>query len=897
MSTLYGHKDYQNEVLETLRLYWRACRERGKPDSAFFETTRERHVEGHAYHPVGKLGNGAEMPGDMPFVCLRVPTGGGKTVIAARAIRAYKDELLDEANPLVLWLVPSEAIKNQTVRVMKDLAHPLRRLLDEELGDVEIFDGPDALGIQPGVIAGKATVIVSTIQAYRVDATEGRKVYDNNGSLMAHFDNVPRAFKDQFPGGFPHSLANVLRMHRPLVVVDEAHNARSNLSLETLERFQPRAILELTATPRVDGGDYPPSNVLHSVSAMQLKAENMIKLPVVLVAEPGFKEVVAAAIAMREELENEAALERAETDEYIRPILLFQAEPRSKERPDALTVEVIEKALREEHHIPAEQIAVHTGDEKGLKGVDLNAENCPVRHVVTQSALKEGWDCPFAYVLCSVANLSSNTAVEQILGRILRMPRAEGKKRGALNKAYAFVRSEHFYIAANQLRDQLVKNAGYDPREAREFFAPRENTAGSQSTFTLEPDGRRSVRVTLPESLSVEALPAEAREHVLHHDAAKKEITLGGIPGKKAAKALEDAAQDETSREIIRAAVAELLAQETIMSSPAERQEHFAVPQMMLELDGKMFSPDEADWLELDWKPALPPSPQDIPVLADREMSENTGIIDYDSGQGKLVTRQMPALGGQLRLIEINENWSDVKLVSWLDRNIPHNDLDAGDARAWLDAIIARMQETHALGRLVRERFELRRKLESRLETLRHAAREKGFQSTLFGGENAVKVRVGADYQFVYDPNTYPCRWICARSRDFRKHYYENVGELSPATSVENAGEEFQCAQHIDAMDGVKWWVRNLERQREHSFWLQTSTDKFYPDFVIQLTNGKILVVEYKGMDRATTDDTREKERLGKLWAESSGGRCYFEMVKGLGDLGKIQSAIQKAMG
>jgi len=888
MSDRYGHKDYQNEVLETLRLYWRACREGGNPETAFIQVTGERHGMAHPYNKVHKLGNGAEMPQDMPFVCLRVPTGGGKTVIGARSIKVFQDELLNEEKPLVLWLVPSEAIKTQTVRLMKDLAHPLRRLLDEELGDVEIFDGPEALGIQPSIIAGKATIIVSTIQAYRVEATDGRKVYGNNGQLMAHFDHIPLEVKNSFPGGFPHSLANVLRLHRPLVVVDEAQNARSELSMQVLERFQPRAIVELTATPIADARENP-SNVLHSVSAMQLKAEKMIKLPVVLAAESGFKEVMAAAIAMRGDLEHEAELERKETGEYIRPILLFQAEPHNKERPDALTVEVLEKALREDHHIPEAQTAVHTGDEKGLKDVDLNAESCVIRYVVTQTALKEGWDCPFAYVLCSVANLSSSTAVEQMLGRILRMPQAKEKKREALNKAYAFVRSPHFYLAANQLRDQLVKKSGYEEKEAREFFVQR----GKQSAFDFEAGGQRSVTITLPESLPVDSLPAAVQSHVLKHDTTKHEITLTGKPDKKTLKALVDAVEDENAKELIRAAVAQLGMQEKIMNSPAERQERFAVPQMMLELDGEVFPPDEGGWLESVWQPPLPPCSDDVPTLTSVEAAQNAGIIDVVNGD--VVTRQLPELGTQLRLIEVRENWSDVKLISWLDRNIPHNDLDADVARAWLNAVITEMQKQTPLGRLVRERFELRRRLETRLGVLRKEARRKEYQTALFGEDETVKVRVGGGYEFVYDPNSYPSRTVCPRSADFVKHYYEKVGELEAITPAGNIGEEFQCAQFIDGLPEVQWWVRNLERQPAHSFWLQTSTDRFYPDFVIRLKNGKIIVVEYKGLNLSTNDDTEEKERLGKLWEERSGGQCLFEMVCGPGELGKVQAAIQQA--
>ena len=882
MSDRYGHKDYQNEVLDTLRHYWRVCRETKNPEAAFISVTGERNKQAHPYNKVHKLANGAEMPQDMPFTCLRVPTGGGKTVIGARAVRVFKDELLDEAQPLVLWLVPSDAIKVQTVRQMKDLQSPLRRLLDEELGDVEIFDGPEALGIQPNIIAGKATIIVSTIQAYRVEATDGRKVYGNNGALMGHFGHIPVEVKNQFPEGFPHSLANVLRMHRPLVVVDEAHGARGELSMQVLERFQPRAIVELTATPIMDA-DENPSNVLHSVSAMQLKAEKMIKLPVVLVAESGFTEVMTAAIAMRGDLENEATAERKETGEYIRPILLLQAEPHHKDRPDALTVEVLEKALREEHHIPEREIAVHTGDEKGLAGVDLNAESCTIRYVVTQSALAVGWDCPFAYVLCSVANLSASGAVEQLLGRVLRMPHAKEKKREALNRAYAFVRSPHFYLAANQLRDQLVRNSGYEEKEAREFFVQR----GKQSSYDYEAGGKRSVTITLPESLPVESLPPAVRAHILKHDADKREITLTGKPDKKALKALVAAVQGEEAKALIVAAVAQLGTQERIMACPAERGEVFSVPQMMLELGGEVFSPDEGSWLETAWRPALPPRPEDIPTLPTKDARQNAGIIDMVKGD--VVTRQLPELGAQLQLIEVRENWSDVTLVSWLDRNIGHDDLDADVARAWLDAVVQAMQKQTPLGRLVRERFELRRMLEARLAVIRKEARRAEYQSVLFG------VRVGGDYQFTY-PIDYPARTVCERTADFANHYYDKVGELEVKTPTGNTTEEFLFAQFIDQMSEVRWWVRNLSNRVEASFWLQTSTDRFYPDFVAQLTNGKIIVVEYKGGDRSTNEDSMEKERLGKLWEERSGGRCFFEMIGGTTQREQMQAAVNRAM-
>ena len=874
MNEPYGHKKYQNDTLESLRLYLRRCGEVKDPAKAFVETTGELWGLGHPYNRVHELPNGETMPFDMPFVCLRIPTGGGKTVVGARAIRVFQDELLDTDQPLVLWLVPSDAIRTQTLGNMRELYNPLRQVLLDELGPVEILDGEDALNISPAALNSGPVIIVSTIQAFRVSNTDGRKVYENSGQLMSHFDAVPTEFKNQFPSGFPHSLANVLRLRRPLVIVDEAQNARSPLSMEVLERFQPRAILELTATPELKDN---PSNVLHSVSAAELKAEQMIKLPIVLEALSDYKQVMSSAVAMLAELQKEAVLERTATGEYIRPILLLHAEPRDQDRPDALTVEVLENSLKTEFFIPKEQIAVATGERKELKNEDLRDENCKISFVITQTALREGWDCPFAYVLCSVANLHKSSAVEQLLGRILRMPGAKTKTRPLLNQSYAFVRSPHFFVAADELRDRLVQSAGFERREAREFFVP----VGRQSSLSLDAKGLRSVTITLTEDLPAE-LPAEIQAFVSRAEPNGRELTITGRPPKAAVAAMAAALKDETNREVIRAAVAELEQHERIMASPAERGEVFSVPQLMLDLEGngELVSPDEVDFLPEGWRLPLPPTAADLPALESTPQTEAVGVVDI-SEDGKVITRKMPGMALELHLIEIRENWTQVQLVCWLQRNIPHPDLEPDDMAAYLDAVVEGLQARPlTLGKLVRERFELRRRIETRIGTLRKKARQEA-TGELFTVRH---VRVGREYVFVYNPNIYPCRFVCPRSREFTKHYYEYVGEL------DEKGEEYVCAKTIDELVGVEFWVRNLERQPSNAFWIQTSTDRFYPDFVCKLRNGKILVVEYKGADRSSNDDSKEKERLGLLWAERSGGTCLFIMVKGPGELGLIQA-------
>lgn len=202
--------------------------------------------------------------------------------------------------------------------------------------------------------------------------------------------------------------------------MDEAHNARTDLSFETLARLKPALIIEFTATPVTPEEHNPAkgvyaSNVLYHVSAAELKAAEMIKLPVVLRGRPDPKETIGDALAWLDELGSKAAEEKRETGEFVRPVMLIQAAPRSKERP-TLHAEEVKKLLREDFRVPDEHIAIATGDTRELDKVDLFDRECRIRFIITQAALREGWDCSFAYVLCSVAEQKSSRAVEQILG-------------------------------------------------------------------------------------------------------------------------------------------------------------------------------------------------------------------------------------------------------------------------------------------------------------------------------------------------------------------------------------------------------------------------------------------------------------------------------------------------
>ena len=418
-------KHYQTRVLDSLRDFFRQCSRDGRPEAAFQAVQLRNGRTPMPYFPVAAAGLAA----GMPYVCLRVPTGGGKTLLACYAAGLAMDEFMRAERAVVLWLVPSNTILDQTADALRDPRHPYRRALELACGTVEVVTIEEALRLSRATVEGQTVVIVATIQAFRVEDTTGRKVYDQNGAFAEHLLNVPAdRLADLLPGadGKPKpSLVNMLRLRRPIVIVDEAHNARTPLSFSTLGNVLPSCIVEFTATPaRVVTPESTPSNVLHHVSAAELKAAEMVKLPLrVITRHPSQRDqLLAEAITLRADLEKLALAEAQHTGEYLRPILLLQAE-----RVDGC--EPLRDRLVSEFGIAKDEVKISVGTLDELKNVrDIASPKCAVRFIITVQKLREGWDCPFAYVLCSLRETRSATAIEQIVGRILRLPHAQAKQ-------------------------------------------------------------------------------------------------------------------------------------------------------------------------------------------------------------------------------------------------------------------------------------------------------------------------------------------------------------------------------------------------------------------------------------------------------------------------------------
>jgi len=884
-------KEYQHRVLASLRDFLSECSRNHEPATAFGHVTEAVYGRPLSYNQIRD-----HRFARMPYVCVRVPTGGGKTLLACHTVGIALNRYLPAPHALVLWLVPSNTILNQTADALRDPRHPYRRALELECGGpVEVMRIDEALRMSRATVEGSTVVIVSTIQCFRTSDPEGRKVYaGDNSAMFEHMAAVPPERYPELdlgPDGRPKpSLINVLRYRRPIVIVDEAHNARTELSFTTLADVLPSCIIEFTATPDTRKN---PSNVLHRVSAAELKAENMVKLPLrVITRHPGQKDqLLAEAIALRADLERLAGLEAQATGEYVRPILLIQAD-----RVDACPP--LRDRLVAEFGLVADEIKISTGKLDELKGINNISEPvCGVRFIITVEKLREGWDCPFAYVLCSLRETRSATAIEQIVGRILRLPKATPKQNAFLNCAFmlALAEGNHLEEVLVELRDALVSN-GFTPPEAEALIMP--------TIQPLMPLGVQPKTVTLPPE-SLDGAVFRAQSAVLagkvRMDEPKGEITVF-VPLTKAdeesllscVKTIEARAQVAEAVERVRQIERVFGTGATRVATPYEQQMDFMVPMLCVIEEGRLFEFEKTHLIEHPWK--LSAKNADLSERYDpqKRPGVRAGNIDIQQKTGRVsteVVRESDAedfigrLHQQVMGFSRDADWTLDELVQWLDSKIEHTDIPPGESAEFLRkcvrGLMARCGITD-VAVLALDRFRLRDEVERLIESHRVDEHRDAFQHWLLP-EAALSVSMerGLDLsKLLYEPS-----WQYDGSFVFKKHYYgPKPGELRERKADGNLTEEFQCAQFLDGLDEVAYWVRNLSR-KPSSFRLQTSTDYFYPDFVCRLNDGRILVVEFKGgaVDKGwyALPESEEKRLVGAIWAKRSNGHCLFIMPKG----------------
>ena len=854
-------KPFQRAALDTLATYLERARTLANPEQAFIESWRNRDTP--QTPPPYRTITG--LPG-VPNVCLRLPTGGGKTLLAAHTVAVAGRHYLEREYPVVLWMVPTNTIRVQTAEALKKPGHPYRAALDDAFdGRVSVFDASEIAQIRPQDLTERVTVIVITIQSLRTTNTDGRKAYAHSENFEPHFAHIPAdtaGLERAEDGSIKFSFVNLMAFHRPLVIVDEAHKAGTSLSFDTLAALRPACIIEFTATPNTDPRNG--SNVLYRASAAEVKAAQMIKLPIVLTEHPDWRAAVHDAIETRARL-----AETAKADpRYIRPLTLFQAQDKGQE----VTVEVLKQFLIENENIPADKIAVATGEQRELDNLNLFDPACKVDFIITVEALKEGWDCSFAYVLCSVANIGSATDIEQLLGRVLRMPYAEERSQPALNRAYTHVSSPRFGEGAKALTDTLVEKMGFEPDEAAGVIEQRQAPLPG-----LDNNGDLFIRApvlleTLDAAPDLSGLAPELAERVQVEKRDDGTITVtvqGDIPQELEQRLV--AAMTPERQEQVRQAVQRHRVAHRNSTSPAQRGEKFAVPRLHLEVQGELQLADKDTILDLggwslnSYAAELTPSEFAIHESAER--------WEVDLRGEKVIYKHLEQTA-QLDIGLLKLDWTDLQLSRWLDKECRQPDVTQPVLLEFCRKTVSYLTTTRgiALNDLLRFKFQLAKAVQQKIAAYRQQAFAANYQTFLFGAQAQVTTSFADG--FAFDNRPYPAAWFYSGALQFKKHFFGGVGELKAS------GEEFECAKLLDAAPQVKFWIRNLSQKPDTSFWLQTSTDRFYPDFVAMLQDGRLFAVEYKGEPYVTNDDSREKTNLGELWAGNSGGKAVFLMAE-----------------
>ncbi|QPF85507.1 DEAD/DEAH box helicase family protein [Bradyrhizobium genosp. L] len=420
----------------------------------------------------------------VPNIVLKVPTGGGKTWLAVSAVSRVMGKYLDSNTGFVLWIVPNEAIYTQTLKHLKDRQHPYRQALDRTAaGRVRIMEKSDRLDARD--VETNLCVMLLMLQSANRETQDSLKMFRDRGDVHGFFppEGEQQAHQaalartpnlDAYEGMFPmvkDSLGNALRIIRPMVVLDEGHRAISDLAFRTLYGFNPCFVLELTATPldvQPRGGKNPRdaryANVLVEITGRDLDREGMIKMPLNLDPRQGtdWKATLNAALDRLKSLDREARKLKANTGRYIRPIMLIQVERTGTDQRSSkhIHAEDVQDWLLTAGFDAAE-IAIKTAEQNDLnqpENQDLLSPTNRIRAIITKQALQEGWDCPFAYVLCALAASSNLNAMTQLIGRILRQPGALKTGIVALDECHVITHHAKTADVVDAIKDGLEQD-------------------------------------------------------------------------------------------------------------------------------------------------------------------------------------------------------------------------------------------------------------------------------------------------------------------------------------------------------------------------------------------------------------------------------------------------------
>ena len=846
-------KPYQQQVINDLALFLENIQETKDVKDAFYNFWAQ-----HPRTPLFPYSGTAIEPYKnnvprVPHICVKVPTAGGKTFIACNAIKTIFDAFAYDKPKAVVWLVPSITILDQTIKNLKDTNHPYRQKINSHFGNkVEVFDKAELLqgsGFNATSVKEQLNIFVLSFDSIRTANKEGRKVFEQNGSLQS-FESL--LGKDE-----EISLMKVMQYLNPMIVVDESHNAETDLSVDMLTAFNPCFILDLTATPRKN------SNIISFIDALELKKENMVKLPVIVYNHQDKTEVINSALQLQKRLELQAIEEEKKGGKYIRPIVLFQAQPKNgkdflNEEEEKSNVQKLKEKLIE-LQIPAEQIKIKTASINEIKGIDLMSKDCEIRYIITINALKEGWDCPFAYILASLADKSSAVDVEQILGRVLRQPYVIKHNFLLLNLSYVLTASSKFLDTLDNIVKGLNK-AGFsdkdyklvDPAMLEE--AKKQDPLQQLTVFTTTETPTEDI------TSDIDTNRISAPSETELPNTTVSEIEKTAIEQNEAFQKIVSE-MDANHTKALPNEIQQLVKTYSVKNIFREQAEQINLPQFYLKVPANdLFGMKEED-LPLEKENLLEGfalSKADTNIAFDSITSE-LYKVDLDETK-KEHTPTFVRLDGKVKdsvmtyILDPSRKDSRVKnftkrLMDLIGNLFPIPDKEI---EKYINRILEDFKDEQ-FSDLAANEYTYKDKIKFKIIALSEQFAEKKFKDFLDTDKVFIKP------SFTLPKSISPVE----TAKDITKSLYEKEGSMN--------GFEERVINEIGNMTNIAFWTRNIERKgfRINGF------INHYPDFIIQTKSGKTILLETKG-DHL---DAESKIRLGASWANKAGNNFRYFMV------------------
>ena len=858
-------KNYQIQVIRDLERFLELLIEKQSISSAYSTLWNGKGVN------VGIDGMppyNSELAG-VPQVCFKVPTGGGKTFLAANSIRPIFDSMPHIHPKAVVWLVPSDAILTQTYRTLTDKNHDYRKKIDVDFGNkVEIYSKQQLLNGQnfnPTSVSDNLSVFVLSYDSFRTSKKDGRKAYQENGSLLP-FVRFKQDSGSLLEDTDETALIQVIRKLNPVVIVDESHHATSKLSKEMLQNFNPSFVLDLTATPK-NG-----SNIISFVDARQLKAENMVKLPVIVYNRKSQEDVFVSAISLRRKLENEAVEEQKNGGRYIRPIVLFQAQPRTND--DSTTYDKIKHTLID-MGIPESEIAIKTADRDELKNIDLSSKDCSIRYIITVNALKEGWDCPFAYILATVANRTSSIDVEQILGRILRLPNTRKNEREVLNLSYVITSSNAFYATLDKVVAGL-NAAGFTSKDYRIDDYVEQDTefsveqAGSiQTELKLENDVTDDTNNVSDEidSLNIDFVREQISPFVNNDNMESQsqsevnDVVTDMLDHAKTQNELYWQDFEETEEYLpVPPEVGNKMKHYKVNQLYASEAGQIEIPQFMIETGRSLFSEHEHQVLTKE------------NLYAGFSLLDKDTVIDFDSIDSEIARIDIDDSDAMPKAWKL-QGFDSQNVKQWFDEQPSDRKM-----RLCKDMIIKKLSKNNAIND---------RDLEVYVDRIiQNLTEDQLTDMEQTPGIYVLKINKKVNSLLNEYAKKMFFEWVeqdkisCQSSYKLPKEISPTETIASIPKSLYNEEEKFdteyerKVVMELSSLNNIKWWHRNMARK---GFAINGAVNA-YPDLMVRTESGKLLLIETKG-DQLENSESREKAEIGAKWAEMAGRMYKYYMV------------------